>query len=203
MPTAPHAERQVPAGTVLFRQGDVGGEMYIIGRGRVRLTLIEEGSVAGISVLGPGDFFGELSLLSGAPRTATADVLEDATLSTIGRDAFAILMQDDLDVVFRMMNVIGRRLSDANDRLRHEMRRVEQMRVFVHCLRRCLAAADAAAGFELEQLATMADVGVSRVRALVDDLAARGVGRVRDGCWVLDPNDTNRLADALAECLAR
>lgn len=203
MATAPHAEREVPAGTVLFRQGELGSEMYVIARGRVRLTLIEEGSVAGISALGPGDFFGELSLLSGATRTATAEVFEDATLFTIGREAFAILMQDDLDVVFRMMNVIGLRLSDTNDRLRREMRRVEQMRVFVHCLCRCLAAADAAAGFDLEQLATTVDVAVSRVRALVDDLAARGIGRVRDGRWVLDPSDTSRLADALAECLAR
>lgn len=195
-------EHRVPAGTVLFRQGDVGDEMYIIARGRVRLTLVEQGCVADISVLEPGEFFGELSLLSGAARTATAEVIEDATLLVIGRDAFAILVQDDLDVVYRMMHVIGQRLTRADARLRGEMQRSERIRVLVHCLRRCLADEAGSTAFELGELASAVDVSPTRVHTLVTELAARGIGTLRGGSWVIGRAEARGVVDALADCVS-
>src|SRR5438876_11067174 len=105
-------ELHVPKGTVIFRQGDAGHEMFVLAKGHVRLTLGSEGLEKDLTVLGPGDFFGELSLLSDAPRSATATAVEDSSLLVIGRDVYAMMMQDDLDIVFRMMNTQGRRLSD-------------------------------------------------------------------------------------------
>jgi CRP-like cAMP-binding protein len=114
--------KHVARGTIIFRQGEPGDDMFVVERGKVSLTLTAEGRQQEVAVLAPGEFFGELSLLSGAPRTATAEALEDSTLLAIRRDVFALMMQDDLDIVFRMMNVIGTRLGQTNRQLEALMR---------------------------------------------------------------------------------
>jgi len=114
--------KHVARGTIIFRQGEPGDDMFVLERGKVSLTLTSEGRQKEVAVLAPGDFFGELSLLSGAPRTATAEAIEDSTLLAIRRDVFALMMQDDLDIVFRMMNVLGTRLAQTNRQLEALMR---------------------------------------------------------------------------------
>ena len=114
--------KQVARGTIIFRQGEAGDDMFVLERGKVSLTLTAEGAQKQVAMLEPGDFFGELSLLSGAPRTATAEAVEDSTLLAIRRDVFALMMQDDLDIVFRMMNVLGTRLGQTNRQLEALMR---------------------------------------------------------------------------------
>src|SRR5262245_18021285 len=104
-------EVRAPRGTVIFRQGDPGDSMFVIERGRIRIVFSFEGPPAEVTILGPGDFFGELSLLSGAARTATAEVVEDAELFVIRRETFAMMMQDDLEIVFRMLSDMGVRLA--------------------------------------------------------------------------------------------
>lgn len=128
MATSTSEPRCLPRGTVLFRQGDPGHEMFVLSDGHVRLTLHVEGHDQALAVLGPGDFFGELSLLTSQPRTATATVVEDATLVAIDRAVFAMMMQDDLDIVFRMMNVLGRRLSETDQQVHALRRELEHLR---------------------------------------------------------------------------
>ena len=188
-------ELRAPKGTVLFRQGDSGDEMFVISEGRVRLTLTEDGRAKQIDLLGAGDFFGELSLLNGAPRSATAEVHEDAVLLRIRRDTFAMMMQDDLNVVFRMMNVIGQRLSHANAQVRGQMQRLGHVHALAHCLGRCLAAGGAAT-VELAELAREVGGG-DEVHALAREAAGRGIGALRDGQWVFASADTGRLVDEI------
>ena len=114
--------KHVVRGTIIFRQGEPGDDMFVLESGKVSLTLTSEGTQKQVAVLAPGDFFGELSLLSGAPRTATAEAIEDSTLLAIRRDVFALMMQDDLEIVFRMMNVLGARLRQTNLQLEELMR---------------------------------------------------------------------------------
>jgi len=128
MPTSSSEPRRMPRGAVIFRQGDPGHEMFVLSEGRVKLALHTEGHEQELAVLGPGEFFGELSLLIDQPRTATATVVDDATLIAIDRAVFAMMMQDDLDVVFRMMNVLGRRLSETDQQMQTLRREVERLR---------------------------------------------------------------------------
>ncbi len=92
-------EIDVRKGTVLLRQGDPSESMFVVATGRVRLTLGSGAEMREIGVMGPGDFFGELSLLSGGERSATAEAIEDSRLLVVGRDAFSMLLQDDLATV--------------------------------------------------------------------------------------------------------
>jgi CRP/FNR family transcriptional regulator, cyclic AMP receptor protein len=195
-------ELHLSKGTVLFRQGDPGEEMFVIARGRIRLTLRHEEQEKEVDLLGPGDFFGELSLLSGAPRTASAQVVEDATLISIRRDVFGMMMQDDLEVVFRMMNVIGQRLSQANQQVRGQMQRLAHLQVLGHCLRRCLAEGGTSTTLELATVARELELSPAELRAAVEQAVLHGAGTFRDGQWVLDGEHVRTLAAELCRVAA-
>lgn len=190
--------RHVPSGTVIFRQGDTGHEMFIIASGRVSLRLGANGGEREVAVLGPGDFFGELSLLADMPRTATAVAAAETTLLSVERDTFALMMQDDLEVVFRMMHAVGRRLAATDRQVQELAGRLGRLRAVGHVLGRCLGAGNGAVSFDAASLAREAQLGAGEAEAIIAELAARGVGRVEGGRWSVDPTAHARL---LAEVL--
>src|SRR5829696_4599756 len=84
---------------VIFHQGDPGDSLHIVGAGAVKIVLPSaEGEEAIIATLREGDFFGELSLLDGAPRSATATALEPTETLVLPRSIFKELMADDLSL---------------------------------------------------------------------------------------------------------
>jgi CRP-like cAMP-binding protein len=87
-------EERVPAGTVVCARGDPGDRCYIVQRGacEVRLPARPDGT-AGVSLrrVGPGDCFGEMALVTGAPRTADVVAAEDAVLWVLDRTPFEAL----------------------------------------------------------------------------------------------------------------
>ena len=81
---------------VIFHQGDPGDSLHIVATGAVKIVLPStEGEEAIIATLRPGDFFGELSLLDGASRSATATALEQAETLVLPRSAFYRLLDAD------------------------------------------------------------------------------------------------------------
>jgi len=201
MATATQGEGlRVPKGSVIFRQGDPGHEMFVISEGRVRLTLGRGGLEKEIAVLGTGEFFGELSLLSDAPRSATATAVEDTVLLAISRDVFAMLVQDDLDIVFRMMNIQGQRLSQTNLPIEGLARRLGRVRIGAHCLRRLLVPnLQLPVTFEIEGVARETADTAEAVHTTVQDLVQRGVGSLNGERWTIENREQmERLAAALS-----
>lgn len=81
---------------VIFHQGDPGDSLHIVGSGAVKIVLPSaEGEEAIIATLREGDFFGELSLLDGAPRSATATAVEPSETLVLPRPAFMQLLDGD------------------------------------------------------------------------------------------------------------
>jgi CRP-like cAMP-binding protein len=196
--TALRDELHVRKGEVIFRQGEPGLEMFVISAGRVRLTIGRAGHEKEVAVLGPGAFFGELSLLSDEPRSATAEAMEDSTLLAIGRDVFAMMVQDDLDIVFRMMNIQGQRLSQANQPIQELVQCLGRVRVAAAGLKRFMAAEAFPAGVDVAQLATTVGLAAPVVDAIVADLVQRGVGETTNGRWALQGREQlGALVDAL------
>lgn len=199
MASAQQQERQFPKGQVIFRQGDSGEEMFVISRGRVRLTIGADGHEREIAVLGPGEFFGELSLLSDIPRTATAQAVEDATLLAIGKDVFAMLVQDDLDVVFRMMHTQGQRLSRADRPLQELTQQLGRVRVAAYAVRRvCGSAVLPGMRINLDGLAEDTHLALATVEATITELVHQGIGSLHEHTWSIEGEEQIRaLLDAL------
>ena len=185
MATTNHDEVRVNKGDVIFRQGDPGKEMFVISSGRVSLSIGAGGHETELRQLGAGEFFGELSLLGDAPRSATAKAVEDSTLLPIARDVFAMLVQDDLDIVFRMMNIQGQRLRDTNLPVEELSLHLGRVRIAAHALRR-LNAATLPHTIAIGDLSTELGLSPTVVEVTATDLAKGGAGTLRDGAWTFE-----------------
>ena len=177
---------EVPKGTVLFRQGDSSDTMFVVEKGRIRLTLGTGADVGEIRVLGPGEFFGEMSLLSGAVRSATAEVIEDSRLLVIGRDAFAMLVRDDLATVTRMLNEQGARLARTNDPLQQQLQRLVRVRVIAYVLQDLGAAMPVPWSVSLEVLAGHLGMTAETLAPIVTELVSGGAGTLEGATWKID-----------------
>ncbi|MFM7108584.1 MAG: cyclic nucleotide-binding domain-containing protein [Planctomycetaceae bacterium] len=89
------------AGEQVVRQGEPGSSMFVILSGRVEVTAraAADVPVAVLAVLGPGDHFGEMSVMTGAPRTATVTTLGETRLLEIGKEGFAAILSADPGLV--------------------------------------------------------------------------------------------------------
>ena len=116
--------REVPGGTTLFRLGDTGDSMYLIERGRVRISIRDaDGSDVTLAELAGGDFFGEMALLDGKPRSADTTVVEDAFFAVLSRDNFLNFVRANPDVALKMLSAITHRLRKTDEMLRHRVSR--------------------------------------------------------------------------------
>src|SRR5437588_461298 len=113
---------QRPTGSPLFHAGDAGDSMYLIESGRVRIHIVDaDGDDVTLAELARGDFFGEMAILDGKPRSASATVIEDARLAVLPRDDFLDFVRRNPDVALKMLAAITNRLRRTEDRLRADL----------------------------------------------------------------------------------
>lgn len=97
-------------GDVIFREGDLGTEMYVIQEGEVEIVKAVEGKEKTLAVLDKGDFFGEMALLEELPRTATARARSAVKVLQIDGSTFDRLLRNNPEIAVRMMRKLSRRL---------------------------------------------------------------------------------------------
>lgn len=103
-----------PASTLIFRENDRGGAMYMLKSGRVELTVRDKmEQPVTLRFLEPGDVFGEMSLLDNEPRSASARAVTDVELIVLGRDALLVLFERHPAVALTMLEILTRRLRDT------------------------------------------------------------------------------------------
>ena len=108
------------AGALLFRTGDEGDAMYIIEQGKVRICVrTKDGHEVTLTELRRGDFFGEMALLDGKPRSADARVSEDARLAVLSREHFLSFVGSNPNVALEMLTALTNRLRQTDELLRH------------------------------------------------------------------------------------
>ncbi len=109
---------------VLFRAGDAGDGMYLIEAGKVCISMkAADGHELTIAELGAGDFFGEMAMLDGQPRSARATALERSRLSILSRDHFLKFMQNNADVALEMLSALAHRLRRTDELLQNRITR--------------------------------------------------------------------------------
>lgn len=96
---------------IIFHQGDPGGHLYLIVEGRVRIYLNHpDGQEITLRIYGAGASFGELSVLDGAPRSASAAALTDVIVYVLYRDDFLPLLQYDFTITRSLLTILTERL---------------------------------------------------------------------------------------------
>jgi len=106
--------REYPPGEVLFREGEAGEVMFVIQSGAVRISKAvgSEGKV--LAVLGPGEFLGEMAILNGKPRTATATVVEPTRCLVIEARTLEQMVARNAEIALRLIKKLAKRLDSAD-----------------------------------------------------------------------------------------
>ena len=116
--------RDCEAHKILFRAGDVGDAMYVIEQGKVRISVLTaDGRELTLTELGQGEFFGEMALLDGQPRSANATTVAESRLAVLSREHFVSFMRSSPDVALEMLTALANRLRHTDELLRHSATR--------------------------------------------------------------------------------
>jgi CRP-like cAMP-binding protein len=104
---------KIPAGGLIFDEGEVGTEMFVIQSGTVEILKRVKGGEKSLATLEKGDFFGEMSILEEVPRTATARAKTDVELVRINQSTFDEMLRHNGEIAVRMLRKLSRRLRET------------------------------------------------------------------------------------------
>lgn len=111
--------RHYPAGSILFEENDPGSRMFVIRSGRVRIYRRMGENEMVLATLGPGDFFGEMALLEGLPRSANAQTMEPVELIEVDGETFENMLRANAEIAVRMMRKLASRVRELDTRLQN------------------------------------------------------------------------------------
>ncbi len=107
---------KIKKGEDLFLEGDDGDHLYVIIDGKIKLgTKSVDGRENLLSILGPGEMFGELSLFDPGPRTSTATAVTDARLLSLGHDQVIPWVKEHPEVSLQLLARLAQRLRRTNE----------------------------------------------------------------------------------------
>jgi len=107
---------KVSKGNTLFKEGDAGDRLFVVVEGKLKLgTSSIDGRENLLSILGPGDMFGELSLFDPGPRTATATAVTDARVLALAHDQVIGLVTQHPQVSLELLARLAQRLRRTNE----------------------------------------------------------------------------------------
>jgi CRP-like cAMP-binding protein len=183
---------------VVFHAGDPGDRLHLVDSGRVRIGMAsEDGREGTLTILGPGTVFGELVLLDGAPRSATATAMEPTETLTLDRAAFLALLDEDRAIREAVLVGLARWLRRVTDQV-SELHFLDlRGRVVATLVRLAREIGPADGPVELppmtqSALASLVAASRQRVNGVLADLSRDGL-IVADGKHITVP-DVDRLA---------
>ncbi len=111
-------EKSYPRNSVILFEDDPGDALYVVARGQVKVVLIgDDGREVILSVLGEGEFFGEMSLLDDEPRSAHVIAMEDSDLLVLRREDFEGLLTSHPQIALALLREMTRRLRRADEKV--------------------------------------------------------------------------------------
>ena len=111
-------ERSFREGGIIIKQGNPGIGLYVICSGKVKIVKeTAGGEKLDIAELGPGDFFGEMTVLDNAPRSADVIALEESRCLVLSAWDFNARMKVDPEIALKILPVVVKRFRETNERL--------------------------------------------------------------------------------------
>ena len=110
--------RRFPKNALILMAEEEGDTMFVISHGHVKVSLLgEDGSEVTLALLGPGQFFGEMSLLDGKPRSATVIATHDSELIMLRRADFLRLIESTPQIATKLLATLTERLRRADQQI--------------------------------------------------------------------------------------
>jgi CRP/FNR family transcriptional regulator/CRP/FNR family cyclic AMP-dependent transcriptional regulator len=182
------------AGHVLFREGDPGSVFYMVISGSVKIyTSNAEGQEKILSIMKAGDSFGELALIDQEPRSASAQVMEDAVLYALRGDHFLSLLKANFEIALGIMKELSARLRETNRQIHDLVFLDERSRITKSLVK--IAARDGQrdgqqiyfrVGLNYDELAQLAGVKRDTLLQALREFQDRKVLQISNDHFVLD-----------------
>ena len=195
--------KTVPAGTVLFREGESGNQMFVILSGKVRISKRIGDVEKPLAILPAGEFFGEMAILNNEPRSATAEVVEESKLLVIDPKTFEAMIKGNSEIAIRMIKKLAARLRQANEQIENLMIKDDNCKVINTIARTSENEGEEVEGGIKVGLTAM-DISLKtgleheKVKEIIGKLVrARLVTMLPDGLIVSDPAKLRKFIDFL------
>jgi len=190
--------RKFASGQLIFREGDEGSEMFIIQKGRVRITKDFGGTPLVVSVLDKGEFFGETAIASRVRRTATVTALDEVEVLGFDREGLLAMIAKNPMIALSLIDKLCRRLQEANGKIRLLVRRNVKGLVALQ-LRFSFQEAGHGGipyGKTMEDLSRTVDLSAEDAKAVLDGLQEDGILAVHgETIACMDAEKLSRLAE--------
>jgi CRP/FNR family cyclic AMP-dependent transcriptional regulator len=110
--------RSTPRSTTVMAGGDATDSLYIVLSGRLKVMMSDaDGKEVILSILGPGEFFGEMGLIDDSPRSASVVAIESCELLSIAKRDFKKCLADNFEMTMAVMRGLVRRLREADRKI--------------------------------------------------------------------------------------
>ena len=183
-------------GSVVFREGDAGDDMYIIQRGKVRVSKEFSGKQHVIAVLEKGEFFGEMAIVSRMLRTATVTAIDQVDVLAFDRDGLLAMITRNPRIGLSIIDRLCRRLQAAHRKVQHLVQRDRAGLIALHLQQLFQelprGSASLPLGATLDDASLAFELPLEEVRAVVERFAADGI--LAFGADRVDLADASRLA---------
>jgi len=186
------SRRSFPRATTIIAAGDMTDSLYVVISGRLKVMMSDdEGREVILSILGPGEFFGEMGLLDDSPRSASVITLEPCELLTLSKRDFKKCLAENFDMAMTMMRGLVKRLREADRKIGS----LALMDVYGRVARLLLEMADTVNGQKVvvrkvakQDIAKMIGASREMVSRVMKDLQVGGFIEVRGNSIYLRDN---------------
>jgi len=168
-------EKQLQPGEVLFNEGDRGEIMYLIREGKIKITKGKGDEEKTLAVLKEGDFFGEMAIIDGSPRSAGAVAVTPVSLLVIDKESFKEKLRAN-PLIEYVLETLTRRLRTADEQIRLLTIKSEERRVLAHIITKAKEVGKETEGgievspFSFEYLANITGISEVKVKDYVNKL---------------------------------
>ena len=171
--------RAYAPGAVICQEGEEGEEMYIIQKGKVKVSKRFGGRTHVVSVLEKGDFFGEMAIVNRIRRTATVTAIDDVELLVFDREGLQNMIARNALIALSIIDKLCRRLQNAHLKIQHLVKRDAWGLIALHLryLYQELPGGQEAVPFEkcLEEISFSLELPMEIVRGVLVEMQGEGI----------------------------
>lgn len=183
-------EKKLEQGEVLFDEGDKGEVMYLIREGKIKITKGSAGDEKVLAVLKEGDFFGEMAIIDGSPRSAGAVAASPASLLVIDKETFKSKIKEN-PLIEYVLETLSRRLRTTDEQIRLLTIKSEERRIVAYIITQAKEKGKKTdvgieiANFSHENLAHITGIEQDKIQNYLKNLEAAKLITLRDNTLII------------------
>jgi len=116
-------------GDIIFKEGDIGDEMFIIRSGKIAITKLSRDVETTLAILDAGEFFGEMAIIDNQPRSASAKAETDVEVIILSSDIFESQITTNPKLIMRILRKMSNRLREADGKIKTLLYRDNSSRI--------------------------------------------------------------------------